>query len=380
MARVGLTSKLRQAFDGRSVFVAGHTGFKGSWLGIWLSEIGAKVTGYALPPPTAPSNFELSRVHGLLSAHHEADLRDRAALLRALDAAKPEVVFHLAAQSLVLDGYENPHETFDVNVIGTSCLLDCIRVLARPCVVIVVTSDKCYANTGQLWGYRECDPVGGSDPYSASKGAAEIVTAAYRESYFRPARTDGRATKVATVRAGNCIGGGDWAQSRVVPDIVRSLAEGKPVQLRNPGAVRPWQHVLDPLSGYLLLAAEMLASDDPSLESCWNFGPLPGVDLTVSGLTEEFFRAWGEGTWNDAPPPPQRSETGVLRLSVEKAIIRLGWHPTWDARQSVRKAAAWYAKHAGDPSANMRAACLEDIEAYANEAAEGTALDNRVSP
>jgi len=360
-----LTSTLRGALGGRSAFVTGHTGFKGSWLALWLSELGARVTGYALCPEAGPSNFAASRVRNALCAHHEADIRDRPALRRALEAADADVIYHLAARSLVLDGYQDPHETFDVNVMGTSCLLDCIREIGRPCVVLVVTSDKCYENREQVWGWRECDPLGGDDPYSASKGAAEIITAAYRRSFFSTARAGAPRARVASARAGNCIGGGDWARHRIVPDIVRALAEGRPVQLRNPRSIRPWQHVLESLSGYLLLTARMLTCEDRLIESSWNFGPMPGDELTVAELVREFLRTWGAGSWEDAGGADGPGEAAAIRLSVDKAVLRLGWRPRWDVREAIRRTAAWYARHARDPSADMSVACREDIAAYA---------------
>jgi len=350
-------------FAGRSVFLTGHTGFKGSWLAIWLHRLGARVTGYALPPAT-PSNFLQSGVRDLLSKHHEADIRDLTLLERALRAAAPDVVFHLAAQALVRDSYARPRETFEVNVLGTVNLLDAVRALGKRCVVLVVTSDKCYENCEQVWGYREIDPLGGHDPYSASKGAAEIVTAAYRRSFFPPERLADHGIRVASARAGNVIGGGDWAEHRIVPDIVRSLMAGDPLRLRNPNAVRPWQHVLEPLSGYLTLAARMLESDDPIWCGAWNFGPLPGEEVSVRELVDRFLAVWGEGSWQDAGNPSEPHEAGVLRLAIDKALAQLGWRPRWSLAECVERTAAWYRSFRDGTVTSMRRACEADVAAY----------------
>ncbi len=316
-----MPQRLAEAFAGRSVLVTGHTGFKGSWLALWLHRLGAKVTGYALPPPTEPSNFCASAVRDLLAKHYEAEIRDAAALHAAVAAAQPDVVFHLAAQSLVRESYQSPRATFEVNVIGTLGLLDAVRAAGKPCVVVSVASDKCYENREQVWGYREIDPLGGHDLYSASKGAAEIAVAAYRRSFFPPERLGRHGVKLATARAGNVIGGGDWAKDRILTDAVRHLESGRPVPVRNPDAVRPWQHVLEPLSGYLTLAARMLESDAPSWCDAWNFGPLPGEELPVRRLVELFLQYWGEGTWTDVSDPNQPHEAGVLRLNIDKCFI-----------------------------------------------------------
>jgi CDP-glucose 4,6-dehydratase len=354
-----------QAFAGRSIFLTGHTGFKGSWLAIWLHRLGARVTGYALAPPTEPSNFVASAVGALLVAHHEADLREAPRLFSALEAAQPEVVFHMAAQPIVREGYAQPRETFDVNVMGTVGLLEAVRALDRPCVVVVITSDKCYENREQVGGYREVDALGGHDPYSASKAAAEIVTAAYRRSFFfAPATLDRPRIRVASARAGNVIGGGDWAKDRIITDLVRHLRASKPIPVRSPLAVRPWQHVLEPLSGYLLLAARMLGSDDPGLCDAWNFGPLPGEDVSVCRLVEHFIQAWGVGSWKDVSDPNQPHEQGVLRLNVEKAIHRLGWRPRWSLGEAVCATARWYRRFYDAPGENMLEACLADIRQY----------------
>ena len=363
-----------QLYSGRPVFLTGHTGFKGSWLTLWLHRLGARVTGYALEPPTDPNNFTVSGIRELMVRHHEADIRDERALHTALLDAAPDVVFHLAAQSVVTRSYRIPKETFDVNVMGTAVLLDGLRKLEKPCAVVIVTSDKCYRNEERVWGYRECDAMGDYTPYGGSKGAAELLVRSYRHSFFHPSRLAEHGIKIAAGRSGNVIGGGDWTEDALVADMVRALSRGKPVMVRNPDACRPWQHVLQALSGYLTLAARMIESDDPDLCSGWNIGPLPGDELTVRELVEGFLREWGEGSWREAPDPDQPYEAGILRLAIEKALWRLRWRPEWDVREALRQTARWYRRYfdGGDVPA-MRALGLAQIEDYerAMSAGEG---------
>lgn len=349
------------AFAGRSVFVTGHTGFKGSWLALWLHELGAKVTGYALAPPSQPSNFVAARVAELLASHHEADLRDRVALTAALREAKPDVVLHLAARTIVRESYLDPEGTFSVNVQGTALLLGVVRELGRPCAVVVVSSDKCYENDESGRRFREDDRLGGWDPYSASKAAVELVVASYRRSFFAPS-PDGVA--VASARAGNVIGGGDWTADGIIADTVRALQEDKPVALRNPRAIRPWQHVLEPLSGYLTLAAALSGSAAARFCDAWNFGPRADDEATVQQLVEQFLGVWGGGTWKDRGDPGDPHEAGVLRLATDKAEAELGWRSRWSVAEGVERTARWYRRFSLDPAA-ARAACLEDIAAYA---------------
>lgn len=360
-------SRFLSKYRDRSVFVTGHTGFKGSWLTLWLNALGAKVHGYSQSPPTQPSNFEVSRVREICASHHEADIRDGTAVERALRASNAEFVFHLAAQPLVRDSYDAPAETFETNVMGTVRILDAVRAVGRPCTVVVITSDKSYQNTEQVWGYRENDPMGGDDPYSASKGATELVVASYRKSFFSPANLSNHGVRLASARAGNVIGGGDWARDRIICDMVRAFSLGKTVTVRNPSAVRPWQHVLEPLSGYLLLAQRMASSVEPSWMSGWNFGPLPGDALPVSQLVDLFLRSWGEGRWEHLPSDKPLHEASVLRLSVDKAICELGWQPSWNVAKAVCHTAAWYrAFYRG--GADMREICLSDINEYQQSA------------
>jgi CDP-glucose 4,6-dehydratase len=350
-------------FRNKRVFVTGHTGFKGSWFALWLHRLGAEVYGYSLPPPTDPSNYALSNVRGVLRGETLGDIRDRKLMREALTSFKPDVVFHLAAQPLVRDSYAMPYDTFDVNVMGTASVLDAVRDLGCPCAVVCVTTDKCYENREQVWGYRECDPMGGYDPYSASKGAAEILIASYRRSFFHPDHIPEHGVQLASARAGNVIGGGDWARDRIMTDMVAALTEGRPVPVRNPHAIRPWQHVLEPLSGYLALAAAMLEKPDAKWASGWNFGPVSGTEVPVGGLVSSFVEEWGSGEWVDQSTPGQPHEASILRLSIEKAGWELGWRPRWSNGEMVKRTARWYRRVLCD-GADARQACEADIEAY----------------
>ena len=350
-------------FRGKRVLLTGHTGFKGSWLALWLHRLGAEVYGYSLPPPTEPSNYARAKVSALLAGETLGDIRNRQQMCEALTAFKPDVVFHLAAQPLVRDSYAMPFETFEVNVLGTASVLDAVRALKRPCAVVCITTDKCYENREQVWGYRECDPMGGYDPYSASKGAAEILIASYRRSFFNPSGLGQHGVQVASARAGNVIGGGDWARDRIVTDMVAALTAGRPVPVRNPHAIRPWQHVLEPLSGYLTLAAAMLERPAADWASGWNFGPVSGTELPVGDLVAAFVKAWGSGTWVDQSSPDQPHEASILRLSIEKAGWELGWRPRWSSEEMVERTAQWYRRVLCE-GADARTACEADIEAY----------------
>lgn len=355
-------------FGGRSVLVTGHTGFKGSWLVLWLQELGARIFGYSVGLPSTPCNFEASEVRTCLAGHCEGDMRDIRLLAAAIDECDPDVVFHLAAQPLVRTSYESPHETIDVNVMGTCNLLECVRRRRKPCVVVVITTDKCYENREQVWGYRENDAMGGHDPYSASKGAVEILVESYRRSFFSPALCGKHGVKLATVRAGNVIGGGDWAKDRIVPDAARHLAAGNRVPIRFPQAVRPWQHVLEPLSGYLTLAARMMGDDDPEWCSGWNFAPNTSDEACVHELVEAFCAAWGGGGWEDRSDPRQPHEANILRLNIDKAVTRLKWRPVWDLNETVRRTARWYRAYYSAAGRSMRDHCRHDIRSYLSSA------------
>jgi len=327
-------------YKGKRVLVTGDTGFKGSWLTLWLHELGAQVTGMALPPDTEPSHFQLLALDNLIH-HFDADVRNSQEVENVFRQVKPEIVFHLAAQALVRDSYDNPRTTFDTNIGGTINVLESIRLCPEVRAAVVITSDKCYDNHEWVWGYRENDPLGGQDPYSASKAAAEIVSAGYLRSYFGK-KGLGPHLGFSTARAGNVIGGGDWAKDRIIPDCVRALTGNKPIVIRNPQATRPWQHVLDPLAGYLLLAARLLEKPD-IFSGAWNFGPLSSDQITVRELAERFIDAWGSGTiqvaetLDDAP-----HEAHLLKLNVDKASFILEWTPVLNSSTAIDWTAHWY--------------------------------------
>ena len=329
------------AYNGRRVFVTGHTGFKGSWLVSWLADLGAEVTGYALDPPTDPSLFDALDLSARLN-HVVADVRDRDRLFAEMADAQPSVVFHLAAQPLVRLGYAQPRETFETNIMGTVNVLEAARSCDTVCAVVVVTSDKCYDNPEDGRPFREGDAMGGRDPYSASKGCAELVAAAYRSSIL----CSGSSAAVATARAGNVIGGGDWAEDRIIPDCVAALAVGRPIVVRNPEAVRPWQHVLEPLSGYLCLGARLLHHGH-EYAGPWNFGPVEADGARpVRWVVEYFLEEWGRGSWTTPDDPgSQPGEAHYLSLDSGKARGGLGWAPVWDAPAAVRRTAAWYREY-----------------------------------
>lgn len=359
----GVVMTISEGLRGRRVFVTGHTGFKGSWLVMLLHRAGAQIAGYSLAPPTTPSLFEAANLRELVTEHYEADIRDASRLAAAVKAARPDVILHLAAQPLVRLSHREPLETFSTNVVGTASVLDAVRALERPCAVIVVSSDKCYEPHDFGKPHDEANPMGGRDPYSASKGAAELVVAAYRRSYFAPERLAEHGVQLATARAGNVIGGGDWAEDRIITDIVRHLIAGQPVPVRNPASIRPWQHVLEPLSGYLALTEAMLVEPDSRWCTGWNFGPAAGDDITVRELTEVFIAAWGGGSWEDRHDPRAPIETRVLRLAIDKARAALPWHPRLSGRDSILRTAAWFREFTTTP-AKARALCEADIVAY----------------
>ena len=350
-------------YRGKSVLITGHTGFKGSWLALWLNSRGAKVYGYALPAPKSQNNFRLSKVAGCMAGHIEADIRDFGRLKDCVKKTKPDFIFHLAAQSLVRESYHAPRETFEVNVGGTVNLLEVVRVLKRPCTVVVVTSDKCYENTGKAGGYRETDPMGGHDPYSASKGAAEIVVSSYRRSFFDPDDYAIHGVVLSSARSGNVIGGGDWAADRIIPDCVAALAGHEPIMVRNPGAVRPWQHVLEPLSGYLLLAAKMAGKNGNKYCGAWNFGPSARAMHPVRDLVEKMIASWGRGSWRDVSDKNAPHEAACLTLSSRKAQRELGWRNTWDFNRAVAETVAWYKAWHGE-AACLKELCLSQIEEF----------------
>lgn len=355
------------AFKNKSILVTGHSGFKGSWLCLWLKELGAHVHGYSLMPEKGQNLYTLLNISDMLTSECMGDIRDSTLLLDYISETKPDYIFHLAAQSLVRRSYLMPVLTFDVNILGSINILESIRQINRACVVIMVTSDKCYQNNEQIWGYRECDPLGGNDPYSASKAAAELVISSYQKSFFNRDYLNDNGIKVATVRAGNVIGGGDWAEDRIIPDAVRSVVSGTNLILRNPEAVRPWQYVLDPLSGYLLLAGKMMFSIDKSISftSPWNFGPDNNGLLTVKEVVDLFYSEWGKGTTIQDNSKTHPHESGVLTLSCEKSKQFLKWKSIFELKDSIRRTSSWYKDlYNGN---NIKNRSLEEIRFATNE-------------
>jgi CDP-glucose 4,6-dehydratase len=352
---------LNRAFwKGRRVLLTGHTGFKGSWLSLWLDSLGASVTGYALDPPTQPNLFELARVARCIRSIR-GDIRDFPQLKATIAECRPEVVIHMAAQSVVRRSYEDPIETYSSNVMGTVHVLEALRQLQQPCVVVNVTSDKCYANREWVWGYREDEPMGGRDPYSNSKGCAELVTTAYRESFFPPESFESHGVALASARAGNAIGGGDWTSNQLIPDLIRAFLAGEPCLIRNPLATRPWQFVLEPLRGYLMLA-ERVAQDPVRFASGWNFGPADEDAKPVSWIADELVRLWGnQAAWNhDGSQHPH--EAHLLKLDASKSKAYLGWHPLLPINLALEWIAEWY--RAFQAESNLEGFTRIQIERY----------------
>ena len=352
----------RAFYRGKRVLVTGHTGFKGSWLSLWLQGAGADVSGFALAPPTEPSLFDLARV-GRDMRSEIGDVRDEGRVARFVAEVGPEIVFHLAAQPLVRESYDRPVETFATNVMGTAHVLEAARRAGTARAVVVVTSDKCYENREWVWGYREDEAMGGHDPYSSSKGCAELVTAAYRRSFFASG-----PTAVASARAGNVFGGGDWAKDRLVPDAMKAFVEGRPLLLRNPSATRPWQHVLEPLDGYLALA-EALYNEGDAFAGGWNFGPREEDARPVREVVESLVARWGDGASWGLEPGSQPHEAHSLRLDCSKARARLGWRPRLDLETGLRWTVDWYRGLAG--GADARALTLHDLERFEKLGAPG---------
>ena len=351
-------------WNGKVVLVTGHTGFKGGWLCLWLQSLGAKVVGYALNPPTTPSLFEVAKVgEGMRSLI--GDVGDLARRQAAVSGHAPQIVFHMAAQALVRSSYADPVGTYATNIMGTAHLLEAVRKAQGVKVVVNVTSDKCYDNREWVWAYRENEPLGGYDPYSSSKGCAELVTAAYRNSFFHPADYPRHGVALASARAGNAIGGGDWAQDRLVPDFVRAVTRGESLTVRNAAAVRPWQHVLEPLRGYLLLA-QHLWSDGARYSEAWNFGPDEDSAQSVQTVVETLAALWDGGAgWRADTSAGQAHEANFLKLDCSKARTKLGWHPRWDLRMALESTTAWYKAH--QAGRDMRSFTLEQIARYAGQ-------------
>lgn len=347
-------------WKGKRVFLTGHTGFKGGWLSVWLSSMGAKVTGYALAPNTNPSFFDVVGVQSFLEKSHIADIRDLANLKIAMEQAAPEVIIHMAAQPLVRYSYDNPIETFATNVMGTANVLEAARFITAIKSIVVVTTDKCYENQEWVWGYRENEPLGGADPYSSSKACAELVTSAYRQSFFSGNVATSTAA-VASARAGNVIGGGDWSVDRLIPDALTAFDEGRPLVLRNPLATRPWQHVLEPLSGYLMLAQALFESGK-SYASAWNFGPGDEGNKTVEQVIDALSKTWGNTAGWQQDSGTQPHEAHLLKLDCSKAHQQLGWVPKWKLEQSIEKIVQWHQAYRSGKE--MKSITLEQINAY----------------
>jgi CDP-glucose 4,6-dehydratase len=351
------------------VLITGHTGFKGSWLAIWLLKLGARVVGYSLNPPTTPNLFDTCGLADHLQ-DLRGDIRDTAAMTRIICDVQPDFIFHLAAAPLVLRSYEDPVETFDVNVIGTLSVLQAVRQARQACSIVVVSTDKCYCNNEWDYGYRENDSLGGRDPYSASKAAMEIAVASFRDSFFPASQEHIHGVRLATVRAGNVIGGGDWAPDRILPDAVRAFHAKETLRVRSPQSIRPWQHVLEPLSGYLTLGARLPAPSGEQYIGGWNFGP-PSTDaFTVADLVETAARIWGSGCWRIGNNPNAPHEAAVLRLCIDKAATQLGWHPVWGFEEAVSRAVLWYANYFFQPNDTLESfdSCMGDIADYESAA------------
>ncbi len=380
-----------EAFRNKTVWLSGHTGFKGAWLAQWLLELGADVHGFALEPATRPALFNQLGLAGQLH-HRIADVRDPAAVRKSIAKVQPDFVFHLAAQPLVRLSYEQPVETYQTNVLGTIHVLEALRNLQKPCAAVLITTDKCYENREWLHSYREEDPLGGHDPYSSSKAAAEIAISAWRRSFFKK-----HPVKIASARAGNVIGGGDWAKDRIVPDCIRALQKKRPIAVRHPNATRPWQHVLEPLSGYLWLAARLRMENRgrrtedggqrdsrPSsvishqssvispLASAFNFGPAHEANRTVGELVAEVLKHW-PGRWENKSDPRAVHEAGLLQLSTDKAHALLDWSPVWPFPAAVERTVAWYRETAADPR-SARARAGRQIEQYQADASRAGLL------
>ncbi len=350
-------------YKGKRVLVTGHTGFKGSWLSIWLNELGADVVGVSLDPYSERDNYVLSGIGKRIKADIRADIRDGEKMKAIFAEYRPEIVFHLAAQPLVRLSYEIPVETYQTNVMGTVNVMEAIRATDSVRVAVLITTDKCYDNKEQLRGYKEEDPFGGYDPYSSSKGACEIAIQSWRRSFFNPADYGKKHhVSLASVRAGNVIGGGDWAKDRIIPDCIRALEAGKPIEIRNPKAVRPWEHVLEPLSGYMELARRMW--DHPT-EYCegWNFGPESESISTVWEVASELIGLFGFGELVDKSDPDAVHEARLLMLDITKAKTRLGWHPTLDTSQTIALVADWYKRY---KSEDVYSLCCGEIEQFLN--------------
>jgi CDP-glucose 4,6-dehydratase len=358
------TGKVNPAFwKGKKVFLTGHTGFKGSWLTLWLHQMGAQVKGYALDSPSKPALYQVAQIENYLEAEN-GDIRHLDQLSRSLRAFNPDVVLHLAAQSLVLNSYDDPLESYSTNVMGTANVLQACRHLPHLRAIVSVTTDKVYENKEWVWSYRENEPLGGKDPYSSSKACAELVTASFQHSFF----SDPDGPQVASARAGNVVGGGDWAENGLIPDILRAFEQGNPVMVRNPLAVRPWQHVLEPLSGYLMLA-EALYQEGQAFTGGWNFGPQDEDCKSVQWILDQMVKIWGAGATWELDPEAKPHEARLLKLDSSKAAAYLGWSAQWHLESILPRVVEWH--RAWRRAEDMAQHCLNDIVAYTDESLEG---------
>lgn len=350
----------KEFWENRKVFVTGHTGFKGSWLCLWLNSLGAEVTGYSLEPNTNPSLYDLCNINELISKSIIGDIKDGEGLKRALQSSQAEIVIHMAAQPLVRESYNNPVETYATNVMGTVNILEAVRETSTVRSVVNVTTDKCYENKEWVWGYRETEPLGGHDPYSSSKACSELVTSAYRNSFFTN-MPNGRVVSLASARAGNVIGGGDWATDRLIPDCITALLTGNRIKIRNPESIRPWQHVLEPLSGYLLLA-EMLYKNGQQYAGSWNFGPSDVDAKPVEWIVKKMCEKWGNDVDYTVDPSPQVHEAKYLKLDCSKATLELGWSARWNLETALDKIIEWNKEF--DMQGNILNICIRQIEEF----------------
>ena len=355
----GRMKNFNNVYKGKKVLVTGHTGFKGSWLSIWLRELGAEVIGYSLDPYTKKDNFVLSHLSEKI-VDIRGDIRDRKHLRKVFDKYQPEIVFHLAAQPLVRLSYDIPVETYETNFMGTINILEEIRNCENTKIGIMITTDKCYENKEQIWGYRENEAFGGYDPYSSSKGACEIAIQSWRNSFFNPKDYEKHGKSIASVRAGNVIGGGDWAKDRIVPDCIRALEEGKDIEIRSPRSIRPWEHVLEPLSGYLLLGQKMM--EDP-IKYCegWNFGPNLDAIVNVWEVAEKIVKNYGKGNIKDISDPNALHEAKLLLLDITKSRFELGWKPTLTIDESIELTAEWYKRYISEDVYQL---CVKQISKF----------------
>jgi len=352
--------KLLSNYKNKKVLITGHTGFKGSWLTIWLHYLGAEVIGYALDPQTPKDNYVLSKLENLISKDYRGDIRDKDRIKDLFKEEKPEIVFHLAAQPLVLEGFKDPVYTHETNIMGTVNILDAIRTSNFAITSVFITSDKCYDNKEWVWGYRETDPMGGHDPYSASKGACELIISSYLNSFFSPGNYKTHQKAIASVRAGNVIGGGDWADNRIVPDFIKAVEDNKKIQVRNPMAVRPWQHVLEPLGGYLMLGAKMM-EDPGSYSGAWNFGPTHNNLVIVQTLVKKLIEFYGKGEWQDISSRQKKHEATLLSLDISKANQLLKWCPVLSLNETIQLTVEWYKRYSTEDACSLG---LQQIKGY----------------